>query len=85
MSKEDGAFYAPSGEGDMETPLAKLYNTVQSVAALKILGVEPKYDPMPVIEYFFKGSDFQELPLYTTSFFALFLVLGTKNARSYRQ
>ncbi|MDO6437838.1 terpene cyclase/mutase family protein [Cyclobacterium sp. 1_MG-2023] len=70
--KEDGAFYAPSGEGDMETPLAKLYNTVQSVAALKILGVEPKYDPMPVIEYFFKGSDFQELPLYTTSFFALF-------------
>ena len=31
--KEDGAFYAPTGEGDMETPLAKLYNTVQSVAA----------------------------------------------------
>ena len=70
--KEDGAFYAPTGEGDMETPLAKLYNTVQSVAALKILGREPKYDPTPVINYFFEGNRFQDLPLYTTSFFALF-------------
>jgi geranylgeranyl transferase type-2 subunit beta len=70
--KKDGAFYAPTGEGDMDLPLAKLYNTVQSVAALKILGIEPAYDPAPVIEYFFKDKRFQDLPLYTTSFFALF-------------
>lgn len=79
----DGAFYATTGSRDPNTPLSKLYNTVQSVAALKILGVEPKYDPMPVIEYFFKGTRFQELPLYTTSFFALFFSAWNKKMPSY--
>ena len=80
--KKDGAFYAPTGEGDMELPLAKLYNTVQSVAALKILGIEPKYDPSPVIEYFFKENRFQDLPLYTTSFFALYFSAWNKKMPS---
>lgn len=70
--KPDGAFYAPTGTMDNNSPLAKLYNTVQSVVSLRILGVQPKYDPMPVIKSFFEESNFKELPLYTTSFFSLF-------------
>jgi hypothetical protein len=70
--KPDGAFYAPTGSMDMNGPLAKLYNTVQSVVALGILGMKPKYDTMPVIEYFFSNEEYKNLPLYTTSFFPLF-------------
>ena len=51
--KSDGAFYAPSGTMDQNSPLAKLYNTVQSVVALRLLGSWPGHDPMPVINYFF--------------------------------
>lgn len=81
--RSDGAFYAKTGSRDPHTPLSKLYNTVQSVAALKILGADPWYDPMPVIEYFFEGKRFQELPLYTTSFFALFFSAWNKRMPSY--
>lgn len=70
--KTDGAFYAPTGKMDPNSPLAKLYNTVQGVVALRLLGELPKYDPMPVINSFFEGGEFKDLPLYTTSFFALF-------------
>ena len=77
--KNDGAFYAPSGSMDHTTPLAKLYNTVQAVVSLRILGARPLFDPMPVIDYFFKNGEFEELPLYTTSFFPLFFcALGKK-------
>jgi len=70
--KPDGAFYAPTGSMDMNAPLAKLYNTTQGIVALRLLGQNPKYDPMPVIDYFFEGEEFKDLPLYTTSFFPLF-------------
>jgi len=70
--KPDGAFYAPTGSMDQADPLAKLYNTVQAIVSLRILGVTPRFDPMPVIGYFFKNGEFKELPLYTTSFFPLF-------------
>ena len=70
--KPDGAFYAPTGSMDMNSPLAKLYNTVQGTVALKILGENPVYDPLPVMDYFFSGNEFEKLPLYTTSFFPLF-------------
>ena len=70
--KPDGAFYPPTGSMDQTGPLAKLYNTVQSIVSLRLLGVAPKFDPMPVIDYFFKNGEFKELPLYTTSFFPLF-------------
>ncbi len=70
--KADGAFYPPTGSMDQNAPLAKLYNTVQSVVSLRLLGMEPRFDPMPVIDYFFKDERFKELPLYTTSFFPLF-------------
>jgi prenyltransferase beta subunit len=68
----DGSFYAPSGTMDQNSPLAKLYNTVQSTVALRLLDTDPVYNPIPVIEHFFKEGGFTELPLYTTSFFALF-------------
>ncbi len=70
--KTDGAFYSTSGSMDPNSPLAILYNTVQSVVALRILNEKPKYDPVPVIESYFRDDEFTGLPLYTTSFFSLF-------------
>lgn len=72
--KPDGAFYAPTGSMDQNSPLAKLYNTVQGIVALRLLGKKPEYDPMPVIDYFFQNGQFKDLPLYTTSFFPLFFI-----------
>jgi prenyltransferase beta subunit len=77
--KPDGAFYAPTGSMDPNSPLAKLYNTVQGILTLRLLGKQPEYDPMPVVDYFFQDGQFKDLPLYTTSFFPLFFtVLGQK-------
>ena len=70
--KSDGAFYPPTGSMDQNAPLAKLYNTVQSVVSLRLLGAKPRYNPMPVIDYFFSSDVYKKLPLYTTSFFPLF-------------
>lgn len=76
--KPDGAFYHTTGSMDPEAPLSKLYNTTQSVVALRLFGAKPKFDPMPVIDYFFNKKEFTDLPLYTTSFFPLFFcALGT--------
>jgi prenyltransferase beta subunit len=77
--QRDGAFYPPTGSMDQKSPLARLYNTVQGIISLRLLGDKPRYDPMPVIDYFFKNGEFMELPLYTTSFFPLFFTaLGEK-------
>jgi len=77
--KPDGAFYASIGSMDQNSPLAKLYNTVQGILTLRLLGKQPEYDPMPVVDYFFQNVQFKDLPLYTTSFFPLFFtVLGQK-------
>lgn len=81
--KPDGAFYHRTGSMDPNGPLAKLYNTVQSVVSLRLLGLEPKYDPMPVIEYFFNGDEYTKLPLYTTSFFPLFYTATGKEMPDY--
>jgi geranylgeranyl transferase type-2 subunit beta len=70
--KPDGAFYAPTGSMDQHSPHARLYNTLQSIITLRLLGERPRYDPMPVVDYFFSDGQFSELPLYTTSFFPLF-------------
>ncbi len=70
--KPDGAFYHTTGSMDPEAPLSKLYNTTQSIVALRLLNAAPKYDPAPVIEYFFGNKEFSDLPLYTTSFFPLY-------------
>ena len=75
----DGAFYAPTGSMDQNSPHAKLYNTLQGIISLRLLGEPPRYDPMPVIDYFFMNGEYKELPLYTTSFFPLFFsALGLK-------
>ncbi len=77
--KPDGAFYPPTGSMDQNAPLAKLYNTVQGVLSLRLLGMEPRYDPISVVEYFFDSDVYMDLPLYTTSFFPLFFsALGRK-------
>jgi geranylgeranyl transferase type-2 subunit beta len=77
--KPDGAFYPPTGSMDQNGPLAKLYNTVQAIVSLRIMGIAPRFDPMPVIDYFFRNGEFKKLPLYTTSFFPLFFTaIGKK-------
>jgi prenyltransferase beta subunit len=81
--KPDGAFYALTGSMDQNAPISKLYNTVQSTVALRLMGVKPVYDPMPVIDYFFRNSEFMELPLYTTSFFPLFFTALEKKMPDY--
>lgn len=81
--KIDGVFYAPSGKMDPNSPLAKLYNTVQAVVALRLLGERPKYNPMPVIKNFFKNDNLKQLPLHTTSFFALFFSAWDKKMPKY--
>jgi geranylgeranyl transferase type-2 subunit beta len=68
----DGAFIPPAGSMDQHSPHARLYNTLQAIISLRLLGEKPRYDPMPVIDFFFQEGEFKELPLYTTSFFPLF-------------
>ncbi len=80
--KPDGTFYAPNEFVDPNSPLIKLYNTVQGTLTLRLLGKKPDYDPTPVIEFFFEDKQFEDLPLYTTSFFPLFYTaLGQKMPR----
>ena len=77
--KPDGAFYAPTGSMDQNSPHAKLYNTLQGMISLRLLGEKPRYDPMPVVDCSFTDGEFKELPLYTTSFFPLFFTaIGEK-------
>lgn len=76
--RPDGAFYPPTGSMDQTAPLAKLYNTVQATVSLRIMGLTPRYDTMPVIDYFFRNGEFKELPLYTTSFFPLYFCAAGK-------
>src|SRR5262245_41851567 len=42
---EDGAFVNVKGTFDPKSPLARVYNTTQAVAALRALGVKPRHDP----------------------------------------
>lgn len=70
--KPDGAFYPPTGSMDQNAPLAKLYNTLQGIISLRLMGAKPRHDPMSVIDYFFNNDEFKGLPLYSTSFFPLF-------------
>lgn len=84
--RKDGAFVNQAGEFDPVDPLAVLYNTTQGVVALRALGERPRYDPVPVIARYFEGGRFEELPLYTTSFFPLFYAaLDRSFPDSYRE
>jgi geranylgeranyl transferase type-2 subunit beta len=68
--REDGAFVNVKGTFDPESPLARVYNTTQGLAALRALGVRPRYDAMPVFTAVME-QDYKGLPPYSTSFFPL--------------
>jgi len=68
----DGSFIHLTGKMDPKSDGTILYNTVQSVVALRALGQRPKIDPSKVMDRFFAGATFKKLPWYTTSFFPLF-------------
>lgn len=70
--RKDGVFVNQASKFDPEDPLAILYNTTQGAVALRALGERPAYDPIPVIASYFEKERFEDLPLYTTSFFPLF-------------
>jgi geranylgeranyl transferase type-2 subunit beta len=74
----DGAFVNVAGTFDPKSALARVYNTTQGVAALRALGVKPRYDALPVFTAVMKG-DYKDLPPYSTSFFPLaYLAHGKK-------
>jgi geranylgeranyl transferase type-2 subunit beta len=68
--REDGAFVNVKGTFDPESPLARVYNTTQGLAALRALGIRPRYDAMPVFTAVME-QDYKGLPPYSTSFFPL--------------
>jgi geranylgeranyl transferase type-2 subunit beta len=68
--RDDGAFVNVKGTFDPNSPLARVYNTTQGLAALRALGVRPRYDAMPVFTAVMK-ADYKGLPPYSTSFFPL--------------
>jgi geranylgeranyl transferase type-2 subunit beta len=68
----DGSFAHVTGKMDSKSDLAVLYNTVQGVVALRALGGHPKIDAGKVLDRFFAGEAFKQLPWYSTSFFPLF-------------
>ena len=70
--QSDGSFVNYEGKMDPKSDLAVLYNTVQGVVALRALGQRPRIDPTKVLDRFFAGDTFSQLPGYTTSFFPLF-------------
>jgi geranylgeranyl transferase type-2 subunit beta len=74
--QEDGAFVNVKGTLDPKSPLARVYNTTQGLAALRALGTKPRRDALPVFEAVMK-NDYKGLPPYSTSFFPLaFLANG---------
>jgi prenyltransferase beta subunit len=68
--QKDGAFVNVRGTNDPKSPAARIYNTTQGLVALHALGVEAKYDPLPVFEQVM-NRDYKDLPPYSTSFFPL--------------
>jgi hypothetical protein len=68
--QEDGAFINVAGTNDPKSPSARIYNTTQGLVALHALGVQPKYDALPVFEHVMR-RDYKLLPPYSTSFFPL--------------
>jgi geranylgeranyl transferase type-2 subunit beta len=68
--RPDGAFFNVEGTVDPRLAQARVYNTTQGLVALHALGVQPKYDPLPIFAEVLKG-DHKTLPTYSTSFFPL--------------
>ena len=68
--RRDGAFFNVAGTVDPKSAQAHAYNTTQGLVALRALGVQPRFDPLPVFAAVLK-EDYKKLPAYTTSFFPL--------------
>jgi prenyltransferase beta subunit len=68
--KEDGAFVNVKGTVSPKSAQGRVYNTTQGLVALHALGVQPRYDPLPVFAEVMK-EDYKTLPPYSTSFFPL--------------
>lgn len=68
--KASGEFFNVAGTVDPQSPQGRTYNTTQALVALRALGVEPRYNPLPVFEEILK-QDYKTLPAYSTSFFPL--------------
>jgi hypothetical protein len=68
--KPTGDFFNLAGTVDPESPQGRTYNTTQALVALRALGIQPKFDPLPVFEEILK-QDYKTLPAYSTSFFPL--------------
>jgi Prenyltransferase and squalene oxidase repeat len=74
----DGAFVNVAGTADPKSAQARAYNTTQGLVALRALGLQPRYDPLPVFDVVLQG-DYQSLPPYLTSFFPLaYLAAGRR-------
>jgi hypothetical protein len=68
--KADGTFFNVAGTVNPDSPDGRAYNTTQGLVALHALGLEPRYDPLPVFEAILK-EDYKQLPAFSTSFFPL--------------
>jgi geranylgeranyl transferase type-2 subunit beta len=68
--KPSGEFVNVAGTVRPDSPEGRTYNTSQGLVALHALGLQPKYDPLPVFEAILK-EDYKQLPAYATSFFPL--------------
>ena len=68
--KETGAFFNVAGTVDPASAEGQVYNTTQGLVALHALGLEPRFNPLPVFEAILK-EDYKSLPAFSTSFFPL--------------
>ncbi len=84
--RSDGRFENHAGRFEPDDPLAILYNTTQGIVALRALDSKPEFDCLQALDFLFEDNRFQELPLYTTSFFPLFFAAqGKPLPESYRE
>ncbi len=68
--KATGDFFNVAGSANPASAEGRAYNTTQGLVALHALGLEPRYDPLPVFEAILK-EDYKQLPPFSTSFFPL--------------
>jgi hypothetical protein len=65
-----GEFVNAAGTVDPASAAGRAYNTTMALMALRALGAEPKYDPLPVFAAVLE-EDYKKLPMYMTSFFPM--------------
>ncbi len=68
--RDNGDFFNVAGTVDPKSAEGRVYNTTQGIVALRALGLNPRYNPLPVFEEILQ-QDYKSLPAYSTSFFPL--------------